>query len=114
MDTRLPEQILSVLHEAIEKLESPRLRSQVQRGLTTPVLERRTYPTETGRAQGDLWIFFIVPDRDVALAYSDEGYASYGMRWGLVGVNEDEYGTSGGWYDSLRDLLVDSGYFEAD
>lgn len=114
MDTRQPEQIASVLHKAIDKLESPRLRSQVQHGLITPERQRRMYSTEAGTAQGDLWIFYVVPGRNVALAYSDEGYASSGMRWGLVFVDSDEYGTSGGWYNSLRDLLVDSGYFEAD
>ena len=48
----------------------------------------------------------------VALAYSDEEYGSLGLRWGLVFIDSDEYGDSGGWYYSLRDLLLDSGYFE--
>jgi hypothetical protein len=113
MDSRKPEQILSVVNDAIANLESPHLRSQVQRGLITPVLERRTFQTESGDAQGDLWIFFIITDQNVALAYSDEGYGLLGMRWGLVFVQNDQYGASGGWYNSLRDLLVDSGYFEA-
>lgn len=112
MDSRQPEQILSVLHEAIKELESPRLRSEVRCGLITPVHERRTFQTGSGDAQGDLWLFFVVPNRNVALAFSDEGYGLLGMRWGLVFVNSDQYGGSGGWYNSLRDLLVDSGYFE--
>src|SRR5688572_14603735 len=112
MDSRQPEQILSILRQAIEELESPRLRSEVQQGLITPVRERRIFQTGNGDAQGDLWLFFIVPGRTVALAYSDEGYGSLGIRWGLVFLHSDQYGDSGGWYTSLRDLLVDSGYFD--
>jgi hypothetical protein len=114
MDPREPAQILTVLHDAIDQLDSHRLRSEIQRRIITPVLERRFFQTGTGDAQGDLWLFLILQDRNVALAYSDEGYGSLGMRWGLVFLHGDQYGDSGGWYNSLRDLLVDSGYFEAD
>jgi hypothetical protein len=111
MDTRQPEILHSLLCKAIETLESPDLRSAVKQGLITPIRERRIFQTSNGDAQGDLWLFFMVPDRKVALAYSDEGYGSLGMQWGLVFVDSDQYGDSGGWYNSLKDLLVDSGYF---
>jgi hypothetical protein len=93
-------------------LESPSLRSAFQIGLITPIRERRTFPTGRGLDEGDLWLFYVVPGKNVALAYSDEGYGVMGIRWGLVDLHGDEYGTSGGWYYSLRDLLVDSGYFK--
>lgn len=114
MDAREPEQILTVLREAIHELEPPRLQSAVHRGLITPIRERRSYQTGSDDAQGDLWLFLRVPGHRVGLAYSEEGYGLMGMRWGLVFLNEDQYGGSGGWYNSLGDLLVDSGYFEAE
>jgi hypothetical protein len=114
MTERDPQDVAAVLHQAIEQLDSPKLRTEVQRGLLTPIRERRVFLTENGDAEGDLWLFYKVPGRRIALAYSDEGYGSLGMRWGLVVTDSDEYGDSGGWYNSLRDLLVDSGYFEAE
>jgi hypothetical protein len=113
MEPKKPEQILSKIRAAIEELESPRLRSRILQGLITPICERRTCPTDRGEAQGDLWIFLIVPGHeDLALAYSEEGYGSIGICWGLVLVHDDQYGSSGNWYLSLYGLLVESGYFE--
>ena len=111
MKTTDPQEVAVVVREAIDKLESRRLKNELQRGLLTPIRERRIFQTGSGDAEGDLWLFFIIPGRRVALAYSDEGYGSLGMRWGLVFVDNDQYGDSGGWYNSLRDLLADSGYF---
>jgi hypothetical protein len=122
MESKQPEQILSIVRSAIEALESPRLRSELRSGLITPpVRERRVFIAQkafcgfSGTAEGDLWLFFIIPSRpSVALAYSEEGYALMGLHWGLVGVGSPGYGSSDGWYESLFDLLVDSGHYEAD
>ena len=105
------DQFQSLLRAAIDELESPRLRSELLSGLITPVRERWTFWTETG--QGDVWLFFIIPSRpSVALAYSDDGYNELGRRWGLVFVHGGHYGDADCWYDSLSDLIVDSGYFD--
>jgi hypothetical protein len=112
MEQKKSERILSMLHAEIEKLESAHLRDQVLKGLIAPACERRTFQSDRGDAKGDLWIFFIVPGRDVALAYSDEGYAIVDARWGLVFVHDEQYGSSGNWVSSLEGLLKDSGYFE--
>lgn len=110
-----PEPIGSLLQAAIAHLEPSHLRSQVLRGWIAPQRQRRTYAIEAGMAHGDLWIFHVVSGGKIALAYSDEGfYASHGKRWGLVFVDSDDYGGSGGWYDSLRDLVIDLGYFQTD
>lgn len=107
--------ILSMLRKEIEELESPSLRSQISKGLIAPIRERRTFATDGGEAQGELWIFYKVPGHDVALAYSQQGYDTLPkVQWGLVGVNDDSYGSSGGWYLSLKGLLVDSGYFDVE
>jgi len=72
--------------------------------------------TASGDAPGDLWLFFIIPSRrTVGLAYSDEGYGSAGMRWGIVFVESNFYGDFDAWYESLESLLVDNlSYFESD
>jgi hypothetical protein len=120
MESKQPEQILSAVRSAIEELDSPRLRSEILSGLITPpVRERReffapkAFWADNGTAEGDLWIFFIIPSRpSVALAYSDEGYALLGRPWGLVRVGSSVYGEADDcWYESLTDLLGDSGYF---
>jgi hypothetical protein len=108
------ERISSVLQVAISELTSSRLTSQLKRGLIAPVRERRVFQTDSGDAQGDIWIFFLIPGRDTALAYSEEGYGVSGMPWGLVFQRTDQYGSSGSWYRSLTELLEDSGYFDAD
>jgi hypothetical protein len=111
MSARDPQDVAVVLRRAIEELDSPEWRMELERGLLTPIRERRVFATESGDAEGDLWLFYKVPGHRVALAYSDEGYASLGMRWGLVFVDSDAFGDSGGWYGSLGGLLLDSGYF---
>jgi hypothetical protein len=109
------EYILSVLRKAIEELKSLHLRSEVLNGLLEPPMcQRRTCLTDKGEAQCDLWIFYIVPDKDIALAYSEEGYGAIGIRWGLVFLHNDEYGSSDSWYSSLHGLLVESGYVDVD
>lgn len=102
-----------MLRGEIDQLESPRLRAEIHRGMITPIREQRVFQTGSGGAEGDLWLFFIVASGKVALAYSDEGsHGSSELRWGLVFVDSDQYGDSGGWYNSFRDLVVDSGYFK--
>ena len=108
-----PEQFQTLLRAAIEELESPHLRSELLSGLITPVRERWTFWTGTETGQGDVWLFFIIPSRpSVGLAYSDDGYSELGRRWGLVFVHGGHYGDTDSWYESLSDLLVDSGYFD--
>jgi hypothetical protein len=113
MKPKQPEEILSTLRSAIEGLESPGHRSKLLKGLMPPVRERRTFSTTGGDAQGDLWLFFVIPSRkEVALAYSDEGYGLLGRRWGLVFAHSDLYGDFDAWYNSLEHLLIDnSPYF---
>jgi hypothetical protein len=121
MESKQPEQILSIVLSAIEALESPRLRSELLNGLITPpVRQRRVFIAQkafwaySGTAEGDLWLFFIMPNQPcVAFAYSEEGYALLGRRWGLVNPDSPGYGTSDSWYESLIDLLLDSGHFTA-
>ncbi len=114
MTAREPQDVAAMLRAAIEELDSPKWRTELERGLLTPVRERRIFPTESGVAEGELWLFYKVPGHSVGLAYSDEGYGSLGLRWGLVFIDSDEFGDSGAWYDSLGGLLLDSGYFERD
>jgi hypothetical protein len=114
MITRDPQDVAAMLQRAIEELDSAKWRTELERGLLSPIRERRVFQTGNGDAEGDLWLFYMVPGRKIALAYSDEAYGLLGMCWGLVFVNSDDFGCSGGWYNSLRDLLADSGYFEGE
>jgi hypothetical protein len=107
--------VQSTVRQAIAELESVHLRDQLLAGLITPVRERRTYPTGHGETQGDLWIFYVIPGRDIALAYSEDGYGLSGLHWGLIGTTSREsrgYGSSGNWSSSFEALLEDSGHFE--
>src|SRR5215204_6249581 len=106
MEPKQPEQILSIVRSAIEALESPRLRSELLSGLINPpIRERGAFFVQTafcGTAEGDYWIFFIMPSQPgVVFAYSEEGYALLGRRWGLVGVGTPGYGVADNWYESL-------------
>src|SRR5262249_47752726 len=88
MEPTQPQQIVSVVSAAIEELESPHLRYALLSGLITPIREQRAFWSRSGDAHGDLWVFFIIPRRkNVAIAYSDEGYGLLGDRWGLVFVD---------------------------
>ena len=112
MDKRKPEEILSIIKSAIDQLPWFGVRSMVTNCLTTPRVERRFFATDGGEAEGDVWIFLIVPGQeDLALAYSDEGYGEMGICWGLVFAETDQFGSSGNWYLSLEGLLQESGYF---
>ena len=114
MNPQQPDQILATVTAAIRGLELPHLRSLLLTGLFTPIRERRTYYTDHGEAQGDVWRFFTIPRRNtVSLAYSDEGYGLSGRRWGLVFIGSDIYGDFDAWYDSLESLVGENSlYFE--
>ena len=117
MGSQKPEEIMSIIITAIEALGSPRIRSELLKGLITPPQrERWKYVPkgfwQSGFAEGDVWLFFIIPNQPtVAFAYSEEGYALLGWRWGLVSAEHAHYGAPDDWYGSLSDLVVESGYF---
>src|SRR5919202_1577129 len=103
------EEVTSLVRAHIESLKSARIRCELLEGLISPIRQRRTFQTAHGDAEGDLWLFFIVPNRDVGLAYSEDGYGALGLPWGLVHVLGSDYGGSGAWYSSLNDLVNESG-----
>jgi hypothetical protein len=114
MEPTQPQQIGLVVRTAIEELESPHLRSVLLGGLIDPICERRAFWSRSEDAYGDLWVFFIIPRRkNVALAYSDDGYGLSGDRWGLVLVDSAHYGDRDVWYPSLEAMLTaNSPYFD--
>ncbi len=112
------EEIMSTILSAIESLDFPHLRSELLKYLITPPLrERRVFVatkafwSHSGTAEGDVWLFVMIPGQQIAFAYSNEGYALLGRRWGLVWAEQLHYGDPDVWYESLIDLVVDSGYF---
>jgi hypothetical protein len=122
MGSQKPEEITPIIISAIEALESPHLQSELLKSLITPPLrERRAFAPQkafwpsSGTAEGDVWLFFIIPSQpSIALAYSEEGYALLGRRWGLVWAERPTYGAADSWYESLIDLIVESGCFAID
>jgi hypothetical protein len=101
-----------LVRTAIAALAPARLRTEVQKVLIVPIQQRRTCLTKAGvEAQGDLWVFARLPERDVGLAYAEEGYGAMGWPWGLVFVASTDFGDTGGWYSTLLELVEDSGWF---
>jgi hypothetical protein len=106
------ESMTNLVREHIAELTSPNARDEVAKGLILPKRESRSFQTAHGEAQGELWLFALVPNEDVALAYSDEGYSEAGKPWGIVFTSDDCYGDSGAWYSSLENLVEDCGYYQ--
>lgn len=102
----LQKEIDSMIRTAIAELKSPSVRSKLLGGLINPICQRRRFFSMNEKEEGLLWLFYVIPSRkNIALAYSSEGYGLKGSRWGLVFVDSSHYGDSDAWYDTLNDLL---------
>lgn len=118
MESQDSVEIMTIIVAAIEQLESSRIRSELLKGLINPprrerwkYLPQKGY-WDSGLAEGDVWVFLIIPTRpSIGFAYSQEGYALVGRRWGLVWVEHPHYGAPDEWYESLGDLIIDAGNF---
>lgn len=112
MGTDARDRVLKLIQKAIGELDSSELQATLQQGMVVPSSQTRTYQAEHGDREGILWIFFPIPEHNVALAYSEDGYGLEGLPWGLIFLRSSEYGSSGSWYQTLQGLVMDSGYFE--
>jgi hypothetical protein len=111
------DEIQALLNLRTEAIDNPKLRSKLFESLIDPPrLERRFFvrvgAEPIGKDVGDVWLFLTLPNQRVGLAYSVEGYAVLGRKWGLIWLDQPHYGDPVSWYESLIDLIEDSGYFQ--
>ncbi len=63
--------IENVVTNTIKALESESLRLKLLNGMVGPILQQRSYPTGYGESYGDIWIFYIILNQNIALDTED-------------------------------------------
>lgn len=82
-----------------------RRRRAVEALLCAPFLQHRVWNWNAGQVV-PVWVFALVPGRELVLAYSTAGY---GDPWGLLDVDDDSLGMDSQWYLYLEDAAADGG-----
>lgn len=101
------EQIIAILKPEIEAIEPLEVQHKLSLDLVSPYDEQR----QSDQGLIPIWVVARPDWPDAAIVYGEMPYPETERHWGLVSLSSKFLGTSGAWYDSLKELVEDCGYY---
>ena len=103
--------ISQVIKVAVMELSPDSIRASFVKDLVAPHIIVRFAGNLKASFKTRLWVFAEPKPGRVLIAYSETPYPDTSCRWALLKAEDTTVGSSGSWYDSLADLVGDSGFY---
>lgn len=103
--------ISQVIQVAAMAISPDSIRASFVKDLVAPRLILRLAGDLKASFKVRLWVIAEPKPGRVLIAYSETPYPDTSCRWALLKAEDTTVGSSGSWYDSLADLVGDSGFY---
>lgn len=98
----------------ISSLRDGRLLERVKTHLIVPFTQERHFEWIENESTYTIWIVCETTVKNVAIAFTDGGFAKNGFPWGIIFKDQEGSGSPNCWYKTLNECITDSTCFEED
>lgn len=105
------EEIQAIVKSQLVHIDDASVRSSLESKIIQPQIQIRTKSWDQPAGCFECWIVAELTS-EVGIAYCKDAPVHPQSSWGLVFLDDDDLGGKGNWYQSLKDLYLDSGYMD--